>query len=97
LLIEVDEILKKSLYQALLFKIKPDTSNGVFPISASSFYSAHILPCRPKNSGPEVDIKKSSWKKLQKFLKTMEKAGLLKTKDQRGETMVTSINWSHPR
>lgn len=54
------------------------------------------MPCRPIDVGTEVDIKKSSWKKLQKFLKAMEKAGLLKTKEQRGETMVISVNFSHP-
>jgi translation initiation factor 2D len=54
------------------------------------------MPCRPLDVGAEIDIKKSSWKKLQKFLKAMDKAGLLKTKEQRGETMLISVNWSHP-
>lgn len=54
------------------------------------------MPCRPVDVGSEIDIKKSSWKKLQKFLKAMDKAGLLKTKEQRGETMVMSVNYSHP-
>lgn len=54
------------------------------------------MPCRPVDVGSEVDIKKSGWKKLQKFLKAMDKAGLLKTKEQRGETMVISVNYSHP-
>ena len=54
------------------------------------------MPCRPLDIGAEVDIKKSSWKKLQKFLKAMEKAGLLKTKEQRGEAMLISVNYSHP-
>lgn len=54
------------------------------------------MPCRPVDVGSEIDIKKSSWKKLQKFLKAMDKAGLIKTKEQRGETMVMSVNYSHP-
>lgn len=53
------------------------------------------MPCRPLDVGTEIDIKKSSWKKLQKFLKAMEKSGLVKTKDQRGETMIISVDWSH--
>lgn len=93
---EIDEWLKKSLYQALVYKIKAENASTVLPISASSLYSAYIMPCRPVEAGTEVDIKKSSWKKLQKFLKTMEKAGLLKTKEQRGETMLISVNYSHP-
>lgn len=76
--------------------MKADNATSVLPISGSSLYSAYIMPCRPIEVGPEVDIKKSSWKKLQKFLKTMEKSGLLKTKEQRGETMITSVNFSHP-
>lgn len=93
---EIDEWLKKSLYQALVYKIKAENAATVLPLSASSLYSAYVMPCRPIDVGTEVDIKKSSWKKLQKFLKAMEKAGLLKTKEQRGETMVISVNWSHP-
>ena len=95
-MIEIDEWLKKSLYHALVFKIKSENASSILPLSASSFYSAYIMPCRPLDVGAEIDIKKSSWKKLQKFLKAMDKAGLLKTKEQRGETMVISINYSHP-
>lgn len=54
------------------------------------------MPCRPVDVGSEIDIKRSSWKKLQKFMKAMDKAGLLKTKEQRGETMVMSVNYAHP-
>ncbi|KAI8345301.1 hypothetical protein EDC96DRAFT_521710 [Choanephora cucurbitarum] len=92
---EVDDWLKKSLYQALVYRIKKDQTS-LFPLSASSFYSAYIMPSRPLEIGSEIDIKKSSWKKLQKFLKAMEKTGLLKTKEQRGETMIMSVNYSHP-
>lgn len=53
------------------------------------------MPSRPVGA-EAADIKKSSWKKLQKFLKVIEKSGLLKTKEQRGETMIMSIQWSHP-
>ncbi|KAI8096873.1 uncharacterized protein BX664DRAFT_377996 [Halteromyces radiatus] len=93
---EIDDLLKESLYQGLLFKLTPEKGTSVLPISASSLYTAYILPSRPRRGGLEVDIKKSSWKKVQKFLKTMEKTGLLKLKEQRGETNVTTINWSHP-
>ncbi|KAI8340097.1 hypothetical protein BC941DRAFT_419368 [Chlamydoabsidia padenii] len=93
---EIDDLLKQSLYQGLLFKLTPEKMTSILPISVSSLYTAYILPSRPRHGGLEVDIKKSSWKKVQKFLKTMEKAGLLKLKEQRGETTVSSINWSHP-
>ncbi|KAI7891532.1 uncharacterized protein EV154DRAFT_464103 [Mucor mucedo] len=92
---DIDEWLKKSLFYALVYKLKPDNASNVLPLSASSLYSAYIMPCRPLDVGTEVDIKKSSWKKLQKFLKAMEKSGLLKTKEQRGETMIISVDWTH--
>lgn len=88
--------MKKSLYQALVYKIKAENAATVLPLSASSLYSAYIMPCRPLDVGAEIDIKKSSWKKLQKFLKAMDKSGLLKTKEQRGETILISVNWSYP-
>ncbi|CAO3585977.1 unnamed protein product [Absidia cylindrospora] len=93
---EIDDLLKDSLYQGLLFKLTPEKTTTVLPLSVSSLYTAYILPSRPRRGGLEVDIKKSSWKKVQKFLKTMEKSGVLKLKEHRGETNVTSINWSHP-
>lgn len=75
--------------------MKPENAANTLPLSASSLYSAYIMPCRPVDVGTEIDIKKSSWKKLQKFLKAVEKSGLLKTKDQRGETMIISVDWKH--
>lgn len=94
--IDVDEILKKSLLQALLYKLKPENAQTQLPMSASVLYSSYILPSRPADIGEEADIKRSSWKKMQKFLKTMEKADLLKIKEQRGEVVVTSVDWNHP-
>ncbi|KAG1171588.1 hypothetical protein G6F70_006871 [Rhizopus microsporus] len=91
---EIDSILKTSLYQALVYKLTSDHASQL-PMPASSFYSAYIMPCRPVGA-EAADIKKSSWKKLQKFLKAMEKTGLLKTKEQRGEVVIMSVNWSHP-
>ncbi|KAG1472283.1 hypothetical protein G6F56_001634 [Rhizopus delemar] len=90
---EVDNILKASLYHALVYKITAD--NTILPISAPSFYSAYVMPSRPIGC-ETADIKRSSWKKLQKFIKVIEKSGLLKTKEQRGETVIISIQWSHP-
>ncbi|KAI9275983.1 hypothetical protein BY458DRAFT_489044 [Sporodiniella umbellata] len=75
-------------------EVTSDNTN-VFPVSASSFYSAYVMPSRPIGA-EAVDIKRSSWKKLQKFMKAVEKTGLLKTKEQRGELVITSVQWSHP-
>ena len=75
----------------------PENAQNQLPISASALYSTYILPCRPRGRGSDADIKGSSWKKVQKFLKIMEKNKLLKVKEQRGEMVVTSVNWTHER
>ncbi|KAI8145920.1 hypothetical protein BJV82DRAFT_602744 [Fennellomyces sp. T-0311] len=92
---EVDDILQTALLQALKFKITTEGAQSVLPISASALYSNYVLPNRPRGRGSNADIKGSSWKKVQKFLKAMEKSKLLKVKEQRGEMMVTSVNWMH--
>ncbi|ORX50552.1 hypothetical protein DM01DRAFT_1096375 [Hesseltinella vesiculosa] len=92
---EIDDILKEALVQGLLYKLTKEKAIDILPISTSSLYTAYILPSRPRGMDPDVDIKKSSWKKVQKFIKAMEKLGMLKVKEQRGESNVTSINWSH--
>ncbi|KAI9323122.1 hypothetical protein BX666DRAFT_1883530 [Dichotomocladium elegans] len=93
---EVDEVLKNALLYGLLYKLTPEKAASQLPISASTLYSAYVLPCRPRGVGSDADIKQSSWKKLQKFLKTMEKHQILKMKEHRGEIMLTSINFTHP-
>ncbi|KAF4662718.1 hypothetical protein FOZ61_001965 [Perkinsus olseni] len=39
-----------------------------------------------------VDIKKTSWRKVGKLLKELEKEGILKMKDKRGDVIITSIS-----
>ncbi|KAJ2497874.1 hypothetical protein IWW47_003557 [Coemansia sp. RSA 2052] len=65
----------------------------LLPINASTIYSTYLVPNAPR--GQELDIKKSTHKKLAKFLKAAEKHGLLKLKDIRGELHVKSFNWAH--
>jgi translation initiation factor 2D len=62
--VEVDKLLQDSFYQALIEKLTPATP---LPMSTSQFYSAYILPCRPIGTENEVDVKKSSYKKVRKL------------------------------
>ncbi|CAG8681067.1 10763_t:CDS:2, partial [Scutellospora calospora] len=77
---EVDNLLQASFYQAILEKLTP---SGTLPITSSQLYSAYILPSRPVGTDNDVDVKKSSYKKITKFLKAMEKKGVIKLKEQR--------------
>ncbi|CAI5481304.1 unnamed protein product [Closterium sp. Yama58-4] len=58
--------------------------------------SNHVLPCRPP--GTTVDIKKSSHKKLSKWLHAKAVDGLISGKEDkhRKEFILSSINYRHP-
>ncbi|BDA49270.1 Eukaryotic translation initiation factor 2D [Coccomyxa sp. Obi] len=63
------------------------------PMLTSDFYSKHMLPAKP--DGANVDIKKTSYKKLSKLLSTFEKKGLLTTKVVHKQDKLTAINRGH--
>ncbi|KAG0223318.1 hypothetical protein B0O80DRAFT_470162 [Mortierella sp. GBAus27b] len=93
---EVDRYLQEALLQVLKFKITEEVSKDLLPMNASTLYSSYVLPNRARGRAAEADIKKSSWKKLAKWLKTVEKQDLIKCKDVRGDLTLLSINWTHP-
>ncbi|KAG8908931.1 hypothetical protein FRB99_000034 [Tulasnella sp. 403] len=90
---EIDEILKLSLLQflACVLPKNPDA----LPCPASAFLTSHMQTCRPFGT-PGLDLKHSSYKSLSKFLKAIEKDGILKVKDIHGITTVISADVSHP-
>ncbi|CAI5979914.1 unnamed protein product [Closterium sp. NIES-65] len=59
-------------------------------------WSNHVLPCRPP--GTTVDIKKSSHKKLSKWLHAKAVDGLISGKEDkhRKEFIMSAINYRHP-
>ena len=97
---EIDTILINALLLAISTSPalqKPAT----FPLSASSLYSSYILPSRPASppSHASVEIKKSSFKKLDRFVKQAVKKGYLAAKELKkgtGEWIVTSVEGRHP-
>ncbi|KAF8331865.1 uncharacterized protein EI90DRAFT_3055688 [Cantharellus anzutake] len=97
---EADAILRTALVQAITTISKSSTVH--FPISSSAFYSTHILPSRPapplsdQSSAPPDLIRRSSFKKLTRFLQHAEKISLLKLKDMKGNLNVVSLNANHP-
>ncbi|KAJ2828980.1 hypothetical protein FBU31_002794, partial [Coemansia sp. 'formosensis'] len=90
---EMDELLMNSLRQIMATVLDNSHAAELLPINASIIYSTYMVPNSPR--GRELDIKKSSHKKLAKFLKAAEKHGLIKLKDIRGELHVKSFNWAH--
>ncbi|KAI9360845.1 hypothetical protein DFJ73DRAFT_897223 [Zopfochytrium polystomum] len=96
----MDALLAQTFLSALKLSA-PLADPKQFPITSSTFYSAHMLPYRAAAPGaphqPQVlDVKHSSHKKLSKFLKAMEKKGYVKLKERAGDTLVVGVNWKHP-
>ncbi|KAL6997424.1 hypothetical protein U1Q18_007550 [Sarracenia purpurea var. burkii] len=88
---DVDALLDKCLLQALHTTVK----DKELPIPGSTLWSSHVLPCKPSGY---LDIKKSSYKKLSKWLQSKSSAGLISLKEDKHKKEVTlfSINRSHP-
>ncbi|KGN63082.1 eukaryotic translation initiation factor 2D [Cucumis sativus] len=89
---DVDKLLDKCLLQALHITVKDKD----FPLPGSTLWSNHVLPCRPP--GMMLDIKKSSYKKLSKWLQAKSSAGLITVKEDKHkkETVLYSVNRKHP-
>ncbi|CAI5509517.1 unnamed protein product [Closterium sp. Naga37s-1] len=83
----MDELLDRCLLQALSVSVKPSH----VPLPASSLWSNHVLPCR--SPGTTVDIKKSSHKKLSKWMHAKAVDGLISSKEDkhRREFIISSI------
>ncbi|BGO95274.1 hypothetical protein NBRC10512_003037 [Rhodotorula toruloides] len=94
---DVDQIL----LNALLLAICTSLSTAQFPLPASLLYSSHILPARPATllstpAGPgAAEIKKSSFKKLDRLIKAAVKKGYITAKEMKGEWVVQSVNAKH--
>ncbi|KAI9205966.1 uncharacterized protein BJ171DRAFT_500223 [Polychytrium aggregatum] len=90
---DMDEFLETAFLTCITTKLAEDPK--VLPLHASTLYSNYIIPCR--SLGSIVDIKLSTHKKVGKFLKVMEKKGLVKIKERSGETVLVGINFQHPQ
>ncbi|CAL4122802.1 unnamed protein product, partial [Meganyctiphanes norvegica] len=64
------------------------------PILTSNFYRLHVVPVCP--DGRTLDVKKSSYKKLSKFLNEMAKKQIIQVKEfPKGIENITAVNWEH--
>ncbi|CAH9115953.1 unnamed protein product [Cuscuta epithymum] len=88
---EVDTLLDKCLLHALHATVKEKD----LPMPGSTLWSSHVLPCRP--TGISLDIKKSSYKKLSKWLQAKASVGLISVKEDKHkkEVNLLSVNRNH--
>ncbi|KAK9375842.1 uncharacterized protein V1513DRAFT_309234 [Lipomyces chichibuensis] len=85
---EVDEAFRMALLSTI-----HDSRTGTaleFPQASSTFISAHLLKHLP-SSYSSAQLKQTSWKKAARFLKAMEKEGLVKVKEKGGEVTIMGI------
>ncbi|EMC96296.1 hypothetical protein BAUCODRAFT_470006 [Baudoinia panamericana UAMH 10762] len=72
----------------------------VFPLSQSSTMSNLIQPFLPAftpEQSNQLQMKKTSWKSIKKFVKAMDKEKLVKSKDKDGnETVIIDIDFNDP-
>ncbi|XP_064625145.1 eukaryotic translation initiation factor 2D-like [Lineus longissimus] len=88
------EQMDKLLYDSLLHSLKATIKKTDYPILTSKLFRLHMVPCC---RGKDLDLKKSSYKKLSKFLQEMEKRNLLGVKElSKGVESVTAVNRAHP-
>lgn len=93
---EVDD----AFHQAFLFALhqakssQPGPHHGFdFPLQASFLMSSMIQP-HLRVQSPHYHIKKTSWKNAKKFIKHLDKARLLKSKDRSGgETVILDFDF----
>lgn len=71
-----------------------------FPLSQSSVMSILIQPFLPTftpEQEKQMQIKKTSWKNIKKFIKSLDKAKILKSKEKDGhETVIMDIDFEDP-
>ncbi|KAI8968737.1 eukaryotic translation initiation factor SUI1 family protein [Trametes punicea] len=88
---DVSSLLRAALIQAIgntLSSLPPSS----FPISASTFWSAYVLPAHAS----AIDVKHSTFKSVKTFLRASAKEGLIKLKESKSDLMVTAVFPQHP-
>ena len=86
----MDELLNYCFFKAL----KTSAKKIELPVLTSNFYRLHIVPACP--SSKAIDVKKSSYKKLSKFLEKLQKSGVIIVKElTKGVESITGIQYDH--
>uniref|UniRef100_A0A8C5MTM6 Eukaryotic translation initiation factor 2D n=1 Tax=Leptobrachium leishanense TaxID=445787 RepID=A0A8C5MTM6_9ANUR len=87
----MDSLLHQCFFNALKYKVK----KADLPLLTSTFLRNYLYLCCPE--GQQVDIKKSSYKKLSKFLQSMQQRKILQVKElNKGVESIVDIDWKHP-
>eukprot|EP00727_Mastigamoeba_balamuthi_P012746 m51a1_g8094 hypothetical protein (703) ;mRNA; r:61828-65654 len=83
---EMDALLEGCLLHAVKRRLTPRE----LPVLASALLAAHLLPSRPP--GAELDVRRTSYKKLSRFLQAMQAQGVVTLDEQDGVVRVVGVN-----
>jgi len=88
----MDELLENAFLQSL--KTSCSAKKAEFPMLTSNFFRLHMVPACPPDC--QLDVKKSSFKKLSKFLEKKERFGVIKMKElTKGVESIMSVDYEH--
>ncbi|XP_038069170.1 eukaryotic translation initiation factor 2D-like [Patiria miniata] len=83
------------LYQCTLHSLKSKIKPSDLPLLTSNFFRSYVVACCPE--GQTLDMKKTSYKKLSKFLQKLHSEGLLEVKEEKkGVDFITAVHKDHP-
>lgn len=90
------ELMDALLFQCFLHALKTKVKKSELPLLTSTFLRNHMFTCCP--SGKQLDIKKSSYKKLSKFLQKMQQEhSLIRVKElTKGVESIVEVDWKNP-
>ncbi|XP_051059921.1 eukaryotic translation initiation factor 2D isoform X2 [Phodopus roborovskii] len=89
---QMDELLHWCFLHALKSRVK----RADLPLLTSTLLGSHMFSCCPE--GQQLDIKKSSYKKLSKFLQHMQQEQIVQVKElSKGVESIVAVDWRHPR
>ncbi|XP_041969750.1 eukaryotic translation initiation factor 2D [Aricia agestis] len=79
----------------LLSFLKHQATKVELPLKTNLFYKNYLMPLCPENH--TLDVKKSSYKKMGKFLEAMQREGLVETREiEKGVDALVKLNPAHP-
>ncbi|XP_069401368.1 eukaryotic translation initiation factor 2D isoform X1 [Ovis canadensis] len=89
---QMDELLQRCFLQALKCCVR----RADLPLLTSTLLGSHMFSCCPE--GRQLDIKKSSYKKLSKFLQHMQQEQIIQVQElSKGVESIVAVDWKHPR
>ncbi|XP_036057836.1 eukaryotic translation initiation factor 2D isoform X5 [Onychomys torridus] len=92
----LQEQMDDLLHQCFLHALKSRVKKADLPLLTSTLLGSHMFSCCPE--GQQLDIKKSSYKKLSKFLQHMQQEQIVQVKElSKGVESIVAVDWRHPR